>query len=132
MDVSYVAGFFDGEGHVSCYQLKGRPAYRFSLGMGQKVPAMKVLEDIRLFLWTSHGIRSAIYISKRTTGRNSRQANLSITSARHTLNFLVLVRPHLIVKADKADAAIPLLTAAIGRAEDLVARRQAADQAKPA
>lgn|SRR5487761_1579580 len=101
MDWSYLAGFFDGEGHVSIRGYEGR---RYPVAnMGQRNDRMEVLEKIQRFL-ADQGIHAALY--ERST---QYFALLNIDRYADVAHFLEGVVPHLIVKRKTAEAVLQMI-----------------------
>jgi len=111
MDICYAAGFFDGEGCIRIDRLiipksEKRPSgymrYQLKVSLSQANPAP-------LFLFKEKfggSLCSDSYAKNVRT--NSRIRNQWVAWSRFAYDFLVTVRPHLIVKAEEADLAISL------------------------
>ena len=118
MTIAYIAGFFDGEGHIDCPGFNRPTHARYAATMTQKLSANRVLYDIQSFLALSHAIKSVVYTNRLPRGNAERVSRLSVSGFLHMRNFLTLVRPHLIVKADTADEAILVTQRAVDRRID--------------
>jgi LAGLIDADG DNA endonuclease family protein len=84
---AYVAGFFDGEGHVG----RGLGAHRICVTIAQKM--REPLDQMKAFL-ERQNIRSGISKKRDKTGVQY----LSISALDHVRSFLAAVRPYVIVK----------------------------------
>jgi hypothetical protein len=109
MDVRYAAGFFDGEGCIRIDRLSipksdARPTgyYRYQLktSVCQANP-LPLIELQKLFGGKLHTDNAA-----RNKSLKNRTRHGWITWSRISYDFLVSVRPFLIVKAEEADLAI--------------------------
>jgi hypothetical protein len=115
MNWSYVAGFFDGEGHVGNHS-RAYDAWRIS--MAQRATARIVIEEIYDFL-QENGIRSRIYEnfmagSGKYRGK-THMAVLTITKAQYLEPFLLGVLPFLIVKKERAELALKWAIATVAK-----------------
>ena len=103
MDWPYIAGFFDGEGCVSV-GVNQRPICTMAQTDGPHL----ILEKIQEFLFV-HGIKSSLVsYAPRKNQRPSK--TLIITSSNGVEDFLTSVLPHLIVKKEKTEFALTLLS----------------------
>ena len=114
MTFAYVAGFLDGEGHLSI-----RPKHRcFVVGMTQSVRTTDVLGEIQTFL-LRYGITSQITPPRTQEGRRPVQ-HLRVTNAKSIARLLTRCLPYLIVKRERAIEALEI-------AEDILDLQAARD-----
>lgn len=99
MNISYIAGFFDGEGCISRRMKGDNP--RVVVTIAQKSPT--VLQEIRRHL--GYGRINRVGYSE---GRDY-SYRLTIEGKENVSQFLLGVYPHLIVKRPRADIALQLL-----------------------
>lgn len=100
MTYAYVAGFFDGEGHVSLIPR----FHRCSLQMTQGVQQDGVLFEISAFL-QADGIPNQIYTYDREAPSHA-VSHLLITRADAVVKCIEQLLPYLIVKRVAAEAAL--------------------------
>lgn len=109
---AYVAGFFDGEGHVALNeQTKGK--LRPTLVIGQSVRPDLVLEHIRTFL-VSVGIPARIYNRKRnakTKITHLDHQRLHIVDQEAVPSAIIQMLPYLTVKRDASLRALEIFKA---------------------
>lgn len=86
----YLAGFFDGEGHLNTRNAS--PRFQIT----QK--PVQVLEKIKEFLKTQHNIQSGIYVHKPGKNRGEDNHVLAIQKTKDVVYVLKHIFPYLIVK----------------------------------
>lgn len=107
MSWEYIAGFFDGEGHVGLGRQKHCGEGRFSRGSPRVTMVQahdrgrQLLEEISEFL-VGHGIRSIVEIHQEAQGKISESYHLRITGFNGVLSFLGAVFPFLRIKKTEA------------------------------
>jgi hypothetical protein len=103
MDISYVAGFFDGEGCLSFEGVRSRPDYgHYRITIGQVT--RPVLDAIKEFL-ESNGIHtSPVHLRQKKKKEYWRPCfALRIGRRDDVAKFCRLVQPHVIVKKETVD-----------------------------
>lgn len=107
IDIAYLAGLTDGEGHISVFRRKPVPPYvntRYSL---RTEICMCSLETIK---WIQKHFGGTIYKKKRTrtldTGKLRKQSYTVSWSGYQACDLLQKIRPFLIAKSREADIAI--------------------------
>jgi intein/homing endonuclease len=112
MTFEYIAGFFDGEGHIEKPNKRDKKWNKVNhLSIGQV--RGEVLFRIKDFLKTNN-INSNIYFTKKSL-KNPRWSDfytLHITDRASVVRFLRKVRPFLIVKLREAEAALRFIKTA--------------------
>ncbi len=104
---AYIAGFFDGEGHVSLGRQKNCGEGQFSRG-SPRVTIVQSRERGRVLLESiagilaGHSIRSAVDVHREAGDRNSVTYRLRITGFNSVIRFLRLVFPYLHIKKIEA------------------------------
>lgn len=123
MDWSYVAGFFDGEGHVGEHRFASTGGYRTHyLTMVQSMPQHQVLFEIKKFL-EDHGIQCRIHTNYRQYERKRHPLTcLTVGSTDNVLKFYEGVMPYLIVKRQQASAALDRAKKRAQKARDFQGR----------
>lgn len=103
-DRAYLAGLFDGEGSIGYYSRK-RP------GRGHRLNVCIVNTDFRLLSWLRARIEYGVYRVRKP--KRARDIKLKwewmLDSKRHAKEFLDLIRPYLIIKADQVDLLLQLV-----------------------
>lgn len=111
MDWSYVAGFFDGEGHVGYIHKKSdKPNPCLAWTNNNRM----VLERIAEFL-NSHGIRTAIYISKLGIGNHKTSYRLFVRDKVSAEDCIYGIIPYLLIKGPVVEEALEILDGIVGR-----------------
>jgi hypothetical protein len=102
--IEYIAGFFDGEGHASiiCDSARPRkgPCYRIQLAI-TNTDVRPLMACRRLFGGSIHTRHKASRLSRKIVYQ-------WYLSSRRAAQFLSVVLPHLIIKAEKARLALQL------------------------
>ena len=109
MDWSYLAGFTDGDGHISnCVRVgkNGNPQYIVAISWGQEESAGAVLYEIQTFL-AEHGYAAHIY--RNSTTQKNPQLQLNFHRIKQIEEVLRALEPFLIVKKVEARRAIEAL-----------------------
>lgn len=113
---SYLAGFFDGEGSLSYYFLKGRigkPSEsarypRLEISMPQSMPNKIVILEIVKFLKEKE-IHYQLRIEKMDNPNWNNQMRLKIRRINDMREFLEAIYPYLILKRKKCAEALLFL-----------------------
>lgn len=95
MDWSYIAGYFDGEGHVENGTYRGKPARRLSWTNTHRAS----IEAIRAFMGVGQ-----VRMRRLVNDRWRPAYTLTLVRREHLLRVLDLMIPHLIVKRAQAEA----------------------------
>lgn len=109
MDIQYIAGFFDGEGCIRIDRLivpssKSRPSgytryqLKVSIAQANPLPLQIIMEQF------SGTIVADNYAKKKMPNAKTRHS--WVAWSRYAYDFLIAVRPYLLVKAEEADLAI--------------------------
>lgn len=104
LSYQYIAGFFDGEGHVTIGKTQKNPKWQptYYLTIGFTNTNTKILEEIRNFL----GIGRIVLNSRGYKRDNPRTCYSLVASAIQAKEILTLIFPYLVVKKDRALLAI--------------------------
>lgn len=111
MDWSYVAGFMDGEGHVSYKETQGKrgKTLKHSIGCCQSTPQDLCLREIKKFL-DLEGIESRLHIAKSNGPRRHPVSILYLVGDRKDkIRFLEKIIPLSYVKRRNAEILVVLL-----------------------
>jgi len=100
MSWAYIAGFFDGEGHIG---MQGR-GIQLSMAQSRK-RGLEVLREIKEFL-ALHGVKSSTYINKNPEKCHS----LWVTNRPDIRYLLNLLMPYLHVKKEEAQDHLRYIT----------------------
>lgn len=97
---AYVAAFLDGEGSIMTQETKGKLYIRCALTNTHKGVLLAIQKRM------NYGI---IYEAKRSEWGRKPGFHLYINSFKQNEDFLRMIRPYLIIKADKADKALAII-----------------------
>lgn len=101
-ELAYAAGVFDGEGSVGIYvggkTSLGRPRYNLRLSVGNT--------DTRLTNWLAETFGGKVRAKQPRVPSRHRQAYDWYLFGNNAVEFLRLIRPFLLLKAEQADVAI--------------------------
>ena len=114
MHWQYIAGFFDGEGHIS--RRKHNTAAYYTC-VSQATTRRTVLDQIAEFL-TQAAIPTTFATRKPCTSHPSGHTFLYVRGFHHVYNFLTPMLPYFIVKYDEAVTMINACAGAIAREAD--------------
>ena len=99
-DLIYLAGLFDGRGHINCnlkQDYKGRT--KFTVYFNFKSGNINLWEDVKQML-KRNGIESVkIYTAKRTKGK-SKEQQININNRYDSAIFLMLIHPYSLRKKE--------------------------------
>jgi hypothetical protein len=115
MSWEYIAGFFDGEGHVGLGRQKRCGDGHFSRGSPRVTMVQglergrTLLEEIQAFL-ASRGINSVVQVHSEGSAHERRSYRLRITGFRGVTHFLLCVFPYLRIKKVEAQDLIRYAT----------------------
>lgn len=98
MDIRYIAGFFDGEGWVGIEKYGGRTRIVVSIGQVDNRPLKKIQEQFGGLLRLRLKSNDSYIYEWRVRDRRA-------------INFLVAIRPYLIVKRQGVNRAFRYLNA---------------------
>lgn len=99
----YIAGFFDGEGHIRFHNtsLKHKGALYCTI-VQTKDEGLYLLDDIAVFL-ASHGIRSKVHEnSKPSSLKHAQCYRIDILGWDNSIRFLKFMMPYMVIKKLKA------------------------------
>ena len=99
-EVAYLAGLFDGEGSIGFY--KKRNTYETSATIANT--------DFRVLLWIQNRLPYG-YVRRKAWGGRRLSWEFCVKSRHRVKEFLALIRPYLIIKAEQADLLLSLLDA---------------------
>lgn len=125
MTWEYIAGFFDGEGWIAKSPKPEGHLAKYTIGIGQSTKQADVLYVISEFL-KSERINCRIY--KECPEFVTHMTRLLISDSRSISNFLRSVLPFLLVKHEKAAAALADSDRCVARLEDRISRNAKAVQ----
>jgi hypothetical protein len=101
MNWEYIAGFFDGEGHI-CRMVRNKKSTKYQVGMAQTAAQSDVLFQIGHFL-ESNGVRVHFHYDNSHNKLSSKTVvRLRISDSASILNFIKGVIPFCVVKKTKA------------------------------